>query len=314
MPANGSNSGEVIRLGFRIYSPPSRHEKNLKEESLEMEISLDDFDSFVELEQTEDVKEEMVVRWGVYTSEKEAYEMYCDYGHNVGFSIQKEHHSYWPNSRKIKWKDFVCSRAGYKKGIDLNSKSKFRKFNTRTGCTTMIRFAGVDGMCIIHASTDSSIFFVKSTDICDQPHQWTIHFDAVEGTVECSCGKFSMMGIMCSHTMRVFRQLDIIKIPSHYLLLQWSVRARKDIYVGPTVSITGKNPSQSIEGGTSMIFRNHLSRFAYQISTRTQGNEDAEQYMLAAMVEMADNIDFILARKKKNQKFMGNKQLGCIRK
>ncbi|KAH0450073.1 hypothetical protein IEQ34_020765 [Dendrobium chrysotoxum] len=45
----------------------------------------------------------------VYANEKEAYEAYCNYGHNLGFSVRKDHHSFWPNSRKIKSKVFVCS-------------------------------------------------------------------------------------------------------------------------------------------------------------------------------------------------------------
>ncbi|KAL0926448.1 hypothetical protein M5K25_002682 [Dendrobium thyrsiflorum] len=350
-------------------------------------------------------------------SEKEAYEMYCEYAHNAGFSVRKEHHSYWPNSRIIKSKDFVCSKAGQKKGIDLNSQTKYRKSNTRTGCPAMIRFAGdlqnhdwlkdlyrirnkwstafnkncfnlgilstqrsectnnvchgiskatssitecflgleklmitwrrneqdedfrcsqsdvvpvirsspilkqaaryysrklysffeeeflqgVGGMSIVHASADSTTFFVKNADRCDQPQQWTVHVDAADNSVHCTCGKFSMMGILCSHIMRVFRQLDISKIPSQYLLLRWSARGRKDFYAGPTVTGMGNKPIHSNDGGSGMIFRNHLSRFAYQISTRAQGNEDAEQYMLAAMVEMADNVDFILAGKPSNQ-------------
>ncbi|KAL0914138.1 hypothetical protein M5K25_017646 [Dendrobium thyrsiflorum] len=379
-----------------------------------------------------------VVR-GVYRSEKEAYEMYCEYAHNAGFSVRKEHHSYWPNSRIIKSKDFVCSKAGQKKGIDLNSQTKYRKSNTRTGCPAMIRFAvsqdgcdsevefeeswseminqgdlqnhdwlkdlyrirnkwstafnkncfnlgilstqrsectnnvchgiskatssitecflgleklmitwrrneqdedfrcsqsdvvpvirsspilkqaaryysrklysffeeeflqGVGGMSIVHASADSTTFFVKNADRCDQPQQWTVHVDAADNLVHCTCGKFSMMGILCSHIMRVFRQLDISKIPSQYLLLRWSARGRKDYYAGPTVTGMGNKPIHSNDGGSGMIFRNHLSRFAYQISKRAQGNEDAEQYMLAAMVEMADNVDFILAGKPSNQ-------------
>ncbi|KAL0910674.1 hypothetical protein M5K25_018751 [Dendrobium thyrsiflorum] len=160
---------------------------------------------------------------------------------------------------------------------------------------------GVGGMSIVHASADSTTFFVKNADRCDQPQQWTVHFDAAENLVQCTCGKFSMMGILCSHTMRVFRQLDISKIPSQYLLLRWSARGRKDFYAGPTVNGMGNKPIQSNDGGSGIIFKNHLSRFAYQISTRAQGNEDAEQYMLAAMVEMADNVDFILAGKQNKQ-------------
>ncbi|KAH0453810.1 hypothetical protein IEQ34_018134 [Dendrobium chrysotoxum] len=30
---------------------------------------------------------------GFYNSEKEAYDMYCHYAHNIDFSIHKEHHN-----------------------------------------------------------------------------------------------------------------------------------------------------------------------------------------------------------------------------
>ncbi|PKU69329.1 Protein FAR1-RELATED SEQUENCE 5 [Dendrobium catenatum] len=67
--------------------------------------------------------------------------MYCYYAHNIGFSVRKDHHCYWPNSRKIRLKDFVCLKVRFKKGIDLNTKLKYKKFNTRTGCPAMIRFS-----------------------------------------------------------------------------------------------------------------------------------------------------------------------------
>ncbi|KAL0910954.1 hypothetical protein M5K25_019051 [Dendrobium thyrsiflorum] len=222
-----------------------------------------------------------VVR-GVYRYEKEAYEMYCEYAHNAEFSVRKEHHSYWPNSRIIKSKDFVCSKVAQR---------------VYEQCLSW----DIEG----HQLDNRMFLGVRETDdnlaTCDHPQQWTVHVDAADNLVHCTCGKFSMMGILCSHIMRVFRQLDISKMPSQYLLLRWSARGRKDFYAGPTVTGMGNKPIQSNDGGSGMIFRNHLSRFAYQISTRAQANEDAEQYMLAAMVEMADNVDFILAGKPSNQ-------------
>ncbi|KAL0922877.1 hypothetical protein M5K25_006905 [Dendrobium thyrsiflorum] len=93
---------------------------------------------------------------GVYRSEKEAYETYCEYAHNVGLSVRKEHHSYWPNSRSIKLKDFVCSKVGQKKGIDLNCQTKYRKSNTRMGCPAMIIFAvSQDGVWTVQKSIES---------------------------------------------------------------------------------------------------------------------------------------------------------------
>ncbi|KAI0529376.1 hypothetical protein KFK09_001925 [Dendrobium nobile] len=76
----------------------------------------------------------------VYVNEKEAYEAYRSYGYNLGFSVRKDHHSYWPNSRNLKSKDFVCSKAGFKKLPDLNIQRKYRRSDTRTGCPAMVRF------------------------------------------------------------------------------------------------------------------------------------------------------------------------------
>ncbi|KAI0496270.1 hypothetical protein KFK09_022584 [Dendrobium nobile] len=76
----------------------------------------------------------------VYVNEKEAYEAYRSYGYNLGFSVRKDHHSYWPNSRNLKSKDFVCSKTGFKKLPDLNIQRKYRRSDTRTGCPAMVRF------------------------------------------------------------------------------------------------------------------------------------------------------------------------------
>ncbi|XP_020683588.1 protein FAR1-RELATED SEQUENCE 6-like [Dendrobium catenatum] len=81
----------------------------------------------------------------VYVNEKEAYEAYRKYGYNLGFSVRKDHHSYWPNSRNLKSKDFVCSKAGFKKLHDLNIQRKYQRSDTRTGCPAMIRFTVDEG-------------------------------------------------------------------------------------------------------------------------------------------------------------------------
>lgn len=81
-------------------------------------------------------------------NENEAYESYRTYAHNVGFTVRKDHTSYWPNSRKLKSKDFICGKAGFKKepnNMDMD-RVKYKKADTRTGCKAMVRFAvDVDG-------------------------------------------------------------------------------------------------------------------------------------------------------------------------
>ncbi|XP_028550014.1 protein FAR1-RELATED SEQUENCE 5-like [Dendrobium catenatum] len=81
----------------------------------------------------------------VYVNEKEAYEAYRKYGYNLGFSVCKDHHSYWPNSRNLKSMDFVCSKAGFKKLHDLNIQRKYQRSDTRIGCPVMIKFTVDEG-------------------------------------------------------------------------------------------------------------------------------------------------------------------------
>ncbi|KAI0527089.1 hypothetical protein KFK09_002687 [Dendrobium nobile] len=152
---------------------------------------------------------------------------------------------------------------------------------------------GVGGMCVAQASTDLSTFFVKTVENIDQPRHWTVNFDDAEGSIECSCGKFGMMGILCSHCLRVIRQIDIINIPPKYLLKRWSGRARKKLYSDRPLSSMVATGSPS-DGIGSMISINYFTRFAYQISTRGEGNTEAEQYMIDAMSEIAENVDLIL--------------------
>ncbi|KAL0906161.1 hypothetical protein M5K25_024631 [Dendrobium thyrsiflorum] len=179
-----------------------------------------------------------------YKDEKEAYEAYCSYAHNNGFSV----------------------RCG--------------------------------GMSIDFVSNDSSKFLVNHTENKDQSNPWVVHFDATDCTIQCTCKKFETMGLLCCHSMRVLRQLDIVKIPEKYLMLRWSAKARKSFYSGYGCLEKGT------DSGSGFIFRNHISRFAYQISTRAQWNELAEQYMLGAMKDTAENINLLVEGKMTNSNFI----------
>ncbi|KAL0927741.1 hypothetical protein M5K25_001947 [Dendrobium thyrsiflorum] len=157
---------------------------------------------------------------------------------------------------------------------------------------------GVGGMSIDFVSNDSSKFLVNYTENKDQSNPWVVHFDSTDCTIQCTCKKFETMGLLCCHSMRVLRQLDIVKIPEKYLMLRWSAKARKSVYSGYV------GLGKGTDCGSGFIFRNHISRFAYQISTRAQGNELAEQYMLGAMKDMAENIDLLVEGKMTNSNFI----------
>ncbi|XP_020585896.1 protein FAR1-RELATED SEQUENCE 6-like [Phalaenopsis equestris] len=77
----------------------------------------------------------------VVHNDKEAYGVYCAYAHHIGFSVRKEHDTFWPNSKNLKMKDFVCGRAGFKKELKATQIVKYKRADTRSGCPTMIRDA-----------------------------------------------------------------------------------------------------------------------------------------------------------------------------
>ncbi|KAL0903250.1 hypothetical protein M5K25_027611 [Dendrobium thyrsiflorum] len=159
---------------------------------------------------------------------------------------------------------------------------------------------GVGGLCIEYSSSDLTMFYVKSIDKCSDSKIWTVLFNSSQGTIQCSCAKFEMMGILCSHCMRVLRQLDIVNIPEKYFLPRWSARARKDLYAGRKITNLSNSSCLSVEVPGNLKLRNYVCRFAYKISTEAQGNAEAEQCMLDGMTSVAHNVQLILEGKKFN--------------
>ncbi|GJN21277.1 hypothetical protein PR202_gb08741 [Eleusine coracana subsp. coracana] len=81
---------------------------------------------------------EELLRMVVY-SEEAAYKLYCDYGHRMGFSIRKGKQSYFTGTKRIRTKDYFCSKEGLKEGEKLTD-ANFNDPHTRTNCKAMVRF------------------------------------------------------------------------------------------------------------------------------------------------------------------------------
>ncbi|KAL0912129.1 hypothetical protein M5K25_018080 [Dendrobium thyrsiflorum] len=73
----------------------------------------------------------------IVDSEKEAYKLYCDYAHYVGFSVRKGKNAYFLGTKNIKAKEFLCSKAGFKEDEPEATRSKLE---SRTGCKAMVKF------------------------------------------------------------------------------------------------------------------------------------------------------------------------------
>lgn len=96
------------------------------------EIEVVKSDEFLRLEEG---KRDLLGR--IVDLEKEAYKLYCDYAHYVGFSVRKGKNAYFLGTKNIKAKEFLCSKAGFKEDEPETTRSKLE---SRTGCKAMVKF------------------------------------------------------------------------------------------------------------------------------------------------------------------------------
>ncbi|XP_020110565.1 protein FAR1-RELATED SEQUENCE 5-like [Ananas comosus] len=75
----------------------------------------------------------------VVNSEEEAYRLYCDYGHRMGFSVRKGKQNYFSGTKNIRTKDYCCSKEGIRYD-ELPSEVNTSRPDYRTNCKAMVRF------------------------------------------------------------------------------------------------------------------------------------------------------------------------------
>ncbi|KAK8637128.1 hypothetical protein V6N13_064555 [Hibiscus sabdariffa] len=80
----------------------------------------------------------------VVNSEDAAYNLYNDYGHDMGFDVRKGKNIYVFGTKIVRSKDFYYSKQGFKEFEDGEGTTKHNKLETRTGCPAMIRFTVQD--------------------------------------------------------------------------------------------------------------------------------------------------------------------------
>ncbi|KAL5223888.1 hypothetical protein ABZP36_010527 [Zizania latifolia] len=99
-------------------------------------------------------------------SEEEAYRLYCDYGHHMGFSVRKGKQYYFTGTKTIRTKDYYCSKEGLKDDEQL-TEANFNRPETRTNCKAMVRFrVDSEGQWrVIHIVPDHNHELVRPEEI-----------------------------------------------------------------------------------------------------------------------------------------------------
>ncbi|PIA47416.1 hypothetical protein AQUCO_01400230v1 [Aquilegia coerulea] len=54
-------------------------------------------------------------------------------------------------------------------------------------------------------------------------------FDLLDNNASCSCHMFELEGMLCRHMLKVFQEINVVEIPTKYILKRWTMNAR---YVG----------------------------------------------------------------------------------
>ena len=81
-------------------------------------------------------------------------------------------------------------------------------------------------------------------------------------TVQCSCMKFSFLGILCSHALKVLDKKNVKRIPAHYVLKRWTQDAKVG-FIKDCCGIDVKGSAQESVGKRL----SHLSYKCLQINT-----------------------------------------------
>ncbi|GJM85220.1 hypothetical protein PR202_ga01652 [Eleusine coracana subsp. coracana] len=241
---------------------------------------------------------EELLRMVVY-SEEAAYKLYCDYGHRIGFSIRKGKQSYFTGTKRIRTKDYFCSKEGLKEGEKLTD-ANFNDPHTRTNCKAMVRFRVNDhgewkvirlvsdhnhnlarpeerhllrSARSLIAGRSSSVeamiyagYQVQALAVAvdKQTEDWR----EKEYDEDTSCSKFETMGLLCPHALKALSINNACKVPEIYILKRWTKDAKKWFF-----NPKQYEPSYQECMDDEAAYCKYVTRFAYDLVIKSQGQE-----------------------------------------
>lgn len=118
--------------------------------------------------------------------------------------------------------------------------------------------------------------------------EFTVHVEDGGGFLECDCGLYSHLGILCCHSIRVMLQLGISRIPDRHIMIRWTRIARDTVPEEMNFYPTEAAPVQP-----SLTYRHRLLAAIAALMV-TEGDHDAETFEIAtkhmhrAFMEIAD--------------------------
>ncbi|KAK9913032.1 hypothetical protein M0R45_036858 [Rubus argutus] len=120
----------------------------------------------------------------------------------------------------------------------------------------------------------------------DIAREHLVKFDALVQTITCSCMKFSFVGILCRHALKVLDKKNVRRIPSSYILNRWSKEAKARSIINYQAAKTSANPKESIGKRYSHLCRNYR-----EIASVAAEHEELTKYAHEHSIELLKNLE-----------------------
>ncbi|KAL6572221.1 hypothetical protein OROMI_013179 [Orobanche minor] len=112
-----------------------------------------------------------------------------------------------------------------------------------------------------------------------------VRYEALTHNVSCSCKKYTFVGILCAHALKVLDKKNVKKIPPQYILKRWTREARAVSINSYHDNEVRGNPKESVGKRYG-----YLCRTSRDILTVAADDEELTKYAHECLVEMLKEI------------------------
>ncbi|KAL3509230.1 hypothetical protein ACH5RR_028631 [Cinchona calisaya] len=131
-------------------------------------------------------------------------------------------------------------------------------------------------------------------------YRYIVRFDSANDEVSCSCKKYEFARMLCCHSMKALHVGNIIKIPDHYILKRWTIKAK----VGYASDHDHYNINKELDEKVFLSVRyRDLCRLYTQLITRAVESEETYKFAKDGLLKMLEVVDAKLQHEKLNFEF-----------
>ncbi|KAK4434956.1 protein FAR1-RELATED SEQUENCE 5, partial [Sesamum alatum] len=121
---------------------------------------------------------------------------------------------------------------------------------------------------------------------------YTVFLDINTLKVECSCKKYTWMGMLCSHALVALHRKNVHEIPQHYIHTRWTKNVRKHVYMLDEGELTRMDDKEA-----RVMYTNRAMRLAYDLVTRSENCKEARNIILTAFADGSKLLNEFLKKK-----------------